>query len=69
MSTSKDEVSLEDLVKTFHSQVSNSDWLKANTVEQWEKDNPELAKDYKAALDAKQNVLKKDDKEMTKESK
>ena len=49
MSNKINESCLEDLVKTFQSQVDNSDWLKKNSAYQWEKDNPELAKQYRAA--------------------
>lgn len=38
---------LEDLVKSFMSQVSNSNWLQQNTAEKWEKENRELAEMYK----------------------
>ena len=49
MSNETNESSLEHLMKTFQSQVDNSDWLKRNTACQWEKDNPELAKQYRSA--------------------
>ena len=42
MSNKTNESCLEDLVKTFQSQVDNSDWLKKNTAYQWEKDNPSV---------------------------
>ncbi|PFX30664.1 1-aminocyclopropane-1-carboxylate synthase-like protein 1 [Stylophora pistillata] len=45
--------SLEDLVRTLHQQIKNSDWLKENTAEKWMEDNPELAKAFR-----KQNAEK-----------
>lgn len=39
--------SLEDLVRTLHQQIKNSDWLKENTAEKWMEDNPELAKAFR----------------------
>lgn len=46
-SKSTNTENLEDLVKNFMCQVNNSDWLKQNTAEKWEKENPELAAVYK----------------------
>ena len=37
---------LEDLVRTLHRQIQDSDWLKENTAEKWMADNPELAKEF-----------------------
>ena len=43
---SMDGDTLEDLVRTLHRQIQNSDWLKENTAEKWMGDNPELAKAF-----------------------
>ena len=43
------EVSLHDLIKTFQNEVKQSDWLKDNTSDKWERENPELAKQYRDA--------------------
>ena len=37
---------LEDLVRTLHQQMQDSDWLKENTAEKWMADNPELAQAF-----------------------
>ena len=37
---------LEDLVRTLHRQMQDSDWLKENTAEKWMADNPELAQAF-----------------------
>ena len=44
------ETSLHDLIKTFQSEVKQSNWLKNNTADKWELENPELAKQYRDAL-------------------
>lgn len=41
-----DGETLEDLVRTLHQQIQNSDWLKENTAEKWMEDNPEFAKAF-----------------------
>ena len=40
------EENLEDLVRTLHRQIQDSDWLKENTAEKWMADNPELAREF-----------------------
>ena len=37
---------LEDLVRTLHEQMKESDWLKTNTADKWVQENPELAKAF-----------------------
>ena len=32
--------------RTLSSQTRSSDWLKQNTADQWEKENPEVAAEY-----------------------
>ena len=41
---------LDDLVSNFMNQVKGSDWLKENTAEKWEKENPEVATQYKEVI-------------------
>lgn len=41
---------LNVLVSNFMEQVKQSDWLAVNTAEKWESENPQLAKDYRSAL-------------------
>ena len=45
-SINTDDESLEDLVRTLHCQIKDSDWLKENTAEKWAAENPELAKAF-----------------------
>ena len=45
--------SLEDLLRTLHQQIQNSDWLKENTAEKWMEENPELAKAFLMQNDEK----------------
>ena len=42
----KESTSLEDLVRTLHLQLKDSDWLQNNTAEKWIEENPEFAKDF-----------------------
>ena len=48
-SSGSHEVSLHDLIKSFQNEVKQSDWLKDNTSDKWERENPELAKQYRDA--------------------
>ena len=41
-----EDENLEDLVRTLHRQIQDSDWLKENTAEKWMAENPELAKEF-----------------------
>lgn len=50
---SENGVSLEDLLRTLHQQIQNSDWLKENTAEKWMEENPELAKAFLKQNDEK----------------
>lgn len=43
---------IEDLLKQLHGQIKSSDWLKENTAEKFENENPELIKAWKEALDS-----------------
>lgn len=57
------ETDLHDLIKTFQSEVKQSDWLKNNTADQWESQNPEVAKQYRDAIaEPKKTTDKADDK-------
>jgi len=45
-SANTDGESLEDLIRSLHRQIKDSDWLKENTAEKWAAKNPELAKAF-----------------------
>ena len=45
-SINTDSESLEDLVRTLHRQIKDSDWLKENTAEKWAAENPVLAQAF-----------------------
>ena len=54
-SQSNAESDLQSLIRTFQNEVKKTDWLKENTAERWEKENPELAIEYKNAIKMSQN--------------
>lgn len=49
MSDSNKNNSLEDLLSKCKQTINNSDWLKENSANQWEADNPEAAIEYRKA--------------------
>jgi len=49
MSDSNKNNSLEDLLSKCKQTINNSDWLKENSANQWEADNPEVAIEYRKA--------------------
>jgi hypothetical protein len=46
------ENELSDLVSQLRQTINNSDWLTHNTSTKWEQDNPELAKQWREALNS-----------------
>lgn len=56
------ESDLQSLIRTFQSEVKTTDWLKENTAERWEKENPELATEYKNAIKMSQKPSKEQSK-------
>ena len=53
-STTNDE--LDDLVSQLRQKINQSNWLIHNTSAKWEKENPELAKQWR---DTMNNIQKK----------
>ena len=47
-----DSPSLDSLIKDFMTGVRDTDWLKQNTAEKWELENPGLALEYRNAIKA-----------------
>lgn len=48
------EGDLDDLVSQLRQTINQTDWLLQNTSAKWEKENPELAKQWREALQAAQ---------------
>lgn len=51
-STQSSESNLDDLVSQLRQNINKSDWLTHNTSAKWEKENPELAQQWREALKA-----------------
>ena len=54
MSSSNENVQIEDLLRTLHGQIKTSDWLQENTANKLEQDNPDLIKAWKEAANIEQ---------------
>ena len=50
MSSSNVNNNIEDLLRQLHGQIKSSDWLKSNTAEKFEQENPEIAEAWKNAI-------------------
>lgn len=48
----KEESQLEDLVSQLRHAINKSGWLTQNTSAQWEAENPELAKQWRQAMES-----------------
>jgi len=53
-STTSTENQLDDLVSQLRQTINKSDWLTHNTSAKWEKENPELAKQWREAVKTNQ---------------
>lgn len=43
---------VENLLRQLHGQIKSSDWLKENSAQKLENENPELIKSWKEAIDS-----------------
>jgi hypothetical protein len=48
--TTDDSSSLDGLIKDFMKGMRETDWLKENTADKWELENPGLALEYRSAI-------------------
>jgi len=48
--TTTTENELDDLVSQLRQTINKSDWLAHNTSAKWEQENPELAKQWREAI-------------------
>jgi len=52
--TTENENELDNLVSQLRQTINKSDWLAHNTSAKWEQENPDLAKQWRAAVQANQ---------------
>ena len=53
-STTANENELDNLVSQLRQTINKSDWLAHNTSTKWEQENPDLARQWRAAIQSNQ---------------